>query len=128
MDLKSMSTEELRKLLAAAKAELDNRQAELALYTHDCANAARHHLGKYKHWAKHVVSVDISKTNGYAFGGNFLAVEREHKLPVGSLIAEVCDTTITLYQLTGAGKIEIATGGTKHMSEIIEIAAQELAS
>jgi hypothetical protein len=100
---------------------------ELVLYTHGCKNSARHHLSKYKHWAKVVTSVDTTKTNGYAFQGEFLGVTREHKLPVGSIIVEVCDTDIFAYRLTLEGKKEITKGKTKSMSAFIETVAAALA-
>lgn len=41
--------------------------------------------GRRQGWWKRVINVDTSKSNGYAFDGNFLG-EGEHDLPVGSIL------------------------------------------
>ncbi len=41
---------------------------------------------RFKQWAKWVTAVDLSKTNGYAFEGEFLSLNRKHRLPVGAVI------------------------------------------
>jgi len=119
MDLKSLSIEELRDLISQAHTELASR-SELVVYTHDCSGSARYHLGKYKHWAKLVKSVDESKTNGYAWIGDFLSVERENKIPSGSLVAEVCGSAITVYRVTSEGKEKIGSASTSAPSSLIE--------
>ncbi|MBS3986208.1 MAG: hypothetical protein KGZ66_11490 [Selenomonadales bacterium] len=98
----------------------------LVLYTHDCKTSAKYHLNKYKHWAKQVHAVDITKTDGYAFQGEFLSVAREHKLPVGSFVVEVCDATITAYRLDADGKERLASRSTRSMSSLIQIVAAAL--
>jgi len=100
--------------------------SQLVLYTHGCKNSSNHHLRKYKHWSKHIKGVDVTKTNGYAFQGDFLAVTAEHKLPAGALVVEVCDTTATLYRMAPDGKVELFSAGTRSMSKLIEFAAAEL--
>jgi len=123
-ELKEMTTEELEKLVKEARAELGNRNRNnLILYTHSCKDSAKYHLGKYKHWAKAVTSVDTTKTNGYAFAGEFLSVSREHKLPMGTIIVEVCGNNIRAYRLGSEGKECIEEGRTSAMSEFIEIVA-----
>lgn len=127
--MKNMSISELKELIRTAQAELETRQPEenkLVLYTHNCKDSSNHHMGKYKHWAKHVTSVDVTKTTGYAFGGDFLKVDLEHKLPVDALVVEVCDRTITLYRITETGKEELDDAKTNSMSSLIERAAKEL--
>lgn len=128
LNLKEMSLEELEALKKAILEEIASRQktTELVLYTHSCKNSARYHLSKYKHWAKLVTGVDTTKTNGFAFQGDFLKVEAEHKLPVGSIVVEVCDTDIFAYRLTSEGKQQIAKGKTKSMSSFIEAVAKEV--
>lgn len=96
------------------------------LYTHDCQTSAKYHLNKYKHWAKQVHSVDVTKTDGYAFQGDFLSVTREHKLPVGSIVVEVCDATITAYRLDADGKERLANRSTRSMSSLIQVVAAAL--
>lgn len=121
LELKNMSLEELKSLESQVKAEIaDRQQPELVVYSHGCKKSARYHLGKYKHWAKLVKSVDTTKTNGYAFAGDFLKVEAEHKVPVGSIIIEVCGSTITAYEMTKGGKVKIDHSDTRSMSNFID--------
>ena len=96
------------------------------VYEHECKGSARHHLMKYKHWAKLITSVDTSKTNGFAFGGEFLDVNSEHKIDVGSLVVEACGDTITLFRIDEDGKAELAVAQKNKMSALIERAAKEL--
>lgn len=121
-NLKNLTTEELKALIAQIQEELNSRQspAQLVLYTHNCKSSAKYHLEKYKHWAKRVSSVDTTKTNGYAFVGDFLNTTSEHKLPVGAVIVEVCDTKISCYQMQPEGKQKIAEGRTTAMSSFID--------
>lgn len=123
MDFKSMSLEELKQLQIDLAAEITQRTAKekpLALYTHDCKGRAKHHLGKYKHWAKLVTAIDTTKTNGYAFKGDWLEVRNEHKIPVGSIVVEVCGTCLTAYRITADEKEEIESANTKSLSGLIE--------
>jgi len=83
-------------------------------------------LTKYKHWAKLITSVDTNKTNGYAFEGEFLDVNAEHKVDVGSLVVEACGDTITLFRIDEDGKAELAVAQKNKMSALIERAAKEL--
>lgn len=96
------------------------------IYEHECKGSARHHLMKYKHWAKLITSVDTNKTNGYAFEGEFLDVNAEHKVDVGSLVVEACGDTITLFRIDEDGKAELAVAQKNKMSALIERAAKEL--
>jgi len=125
-DLKSLTLEELKNLEAEVKKEIASRQEkpELVLYTHQCKDKAKHHLNKYKHWAKLVSSIDTTKTNGYAFIGDFLNVAAEHKVPVGSIVVEVCDTTITAFEMSASGAVEIGSAKTTAMSGLIEALAE----
>jgi len=126
IDVKTMSLEDLEALKKAISEEIEERKKNiLVLYTHDCKNASSYHLSKYSHWAKLVKGVDVSKTNGYAFIGEFLSVGAEHKLPVGSIVVEVCDQTIRAFRLTLEGKKEIAEGKRNSMSSFIEEVAKE---
>ena len=125
INYKELTDIQLKELIEAAKRELDSRKkTELVLYTHDCKNAAKHHLGKYKHWAKLVTSVDTSKTNGYAFSGEFLTATAEHKIPVGSVVVEVCGSTIEAYIMKNGGKEYQFKASTSSMSDFIEKVAE----
>lgn len=41
---------------------------------------------RFKRWAKHVTKVLPDKTNGYAFEGEFVPLERLVELPVGAIV------------------------------------------
>lgn len=88
-------------------------------------DSTNYHRGKYKHWAKLVTGVDTTKTNGYAFEGEFLNINAEHKIPVGSIIAEVCGAKIKIYELKPNGKALILEGYTSSMSSIIDSLANK---
>jgi hypothetical protein len=120
--IKSMSTEELEALKAKIDEELKARQPkkEYAVYHHGCMNSANHHKNKYKHWAKLVTSIDTTKANGYAFGGEFLNINVEHKVPVGSIVVEVCGNDIEAYRITANGKVLIDSAKTNAMSALID--------
>jgi len=127
MEFKEMSLEELEALRTAISEEIARRkQGKMVLYTHDCKDAARHHLGKYKHWAKLIKSVDVTKTNGYAFGGEFLKVTDEHMVPEGSVIVEVCGDDIVAYRMTSDGAEVISKAKTNAMSSLIQEVAKAL--
>lgn len=120
-EIKGMSAENLNQILLLVKNELSERVcgSELVVYAHDCKDRAKYHLEKYKHWAKLVKSVDTTKTNGYAFIGDFLSVTSEHKLPTGSIIVEVCGHDIICYRLEVDGKTKMFESTTKSMSRFI---------
>ena len=122
-NLTNMTNEELLAGIAALEAELKSRQnveTSDCVYTHDCKGSANYHLGKYKHWAKLVKAIDRSKTNGYAFIGDFLKVQNEHRVPKNSIVVEVCDTTITAYRVTGNNeKAKISSASMKNLSSLI---------
>lgn len=121
INLKTLSDEELRNLIAEAQRELDRRQPkDLVVYTHDCYGSAAHHLNKYKHWAKIVRDVDTTKTNGYAWVGDFLQVIAQHKIPANSIVVEVCGNTITAYRVTTEGKQKINAASTNGQAALIE--------
>jgi len=118
MEFKEMSLEELEALRTAISEEIARRkQGKMVLYTHDCKDAAKHHLMKYKHWAK---------TNGYAFGGEFLKVTDEHMVPEGSVIVEVCGDDIVAYRMTSDGAEAISKAKTNAMSSLIQEVAKAL--
>lgn len=127
LNLKEMTIEELQALLVEVRREIESRQEkpELVIYTHDCKNSARHHRNKYKHWAKLVTGIDTSKTSGYAWQGEFLSVHAEHKVPIGSVIVEVCDNTITAYEMTADGKSKIDSARTNSQSALIDLIAKK---
>jgi hypothetical protein len=48
--------------------------------------------GGRKSWFKSIDSVDLTKTNGYAFDGDFLLANTEVELPVGAVVIECVPT------------------------------------
>lgn len=121
-NLKNMSTEELEALKAKIEEELKARQPkkEYAVYQHRCMHSTNSHKNRYKHWAKLVTSIDTSKANGYAFVGEFLNINTEHKVPVGSIVVEVCGDDIDAYRITKNGKALIDSAKTNAMSAFID--------
>jgi hypothetical protein len=128
MNVKEMNVEELRKLKAEINHELARREDKFGVYAHDCINSAKYHLGKYKHWSKKIDDVDTTKTNGYAFKGDFLNIKEQHKLKINSLVVEFkgCENTYTLYRMEASGKEEIIEATRSNLIELIEKAKEEL--
>lgn len=126
LNLTALTVDELKDLIQEANAELQNRatKTDLVVYTHDCKDCSNYHLGKYKHWAKLVTAIDVTKTNGYAFIGDFLSVIKEHKIPAGSIVVEVCGDDIEAYKVGQDGKTQISKARTNAMSALIENLAQ----
>ena len=124
INLKTLTNEELETLITDAREELNSRtrniSTELVLYTHDCKDSARSHKVKYKHWSKLVTGVDTTKTNGYAFQGEFLNFNAQHKLPVGSIVVEVCENDITAYEIIKDGYKNLGEEKTNSMSKFID--------
>ena len=103
INIKELTTEEIKKLINLFTAELKSREEKprLVVYTHDCKGASRYHLNKYKHWCKLITGIDHTKADGYALIGRFLKVDGENMVPVGSIVVEVCDKDYTAYRITG---------------------------
>ena len=126
--LNELSTDDLLKIKAAINEELQRRAAEdeFVIYQHDCFDCASYHLHKYKHWAKVVRAVDTKKTDGYAFIGDFLSVQKQHKVPNGSVVVEVCGSNVKAYRITKEKKEKIAESTTNKLVEFIEKVAAAL--
>lgn len=121
LNLKDMDLKQLEELKEKINKEITKRTFDnLVLYTHDCKSRSKHHLNKYKHWSKLLDAVDTTKTNGYAFKGKWLNINHEHKIPIGSIILEVCDTTIVAYKITEEGKETIDDASIRSMSKFID--------
>ena len=127
IDFKEMSLEELESLRAAIFEEIARRRGEqYVLYAHRCKDAPRYHLMRHKHWAKLVHRIDTRKVNVYAIDGEFLAVEKEHMVLVGSTIVEVCGDDIVAYKMTANGAEVIARAKTNAMYQFIKDVANAL--
>ena len=68
-----------------------------------------------KSWAKVLTHVDVEKTNGFAFEGDWLAVGRKVEVPVGAIILVHSDTgnpsapfsVVKLFRVSGSGDFEL---------------------
>jgi hypothetical protein len=85
MNLKEMSIEELRNLIAEANAEINSRIGEKVKVTIKLEP-------RYKCWAKVLTGVDTTKSNGFAFIGNFVKVNELIELPVGVYVLAYQET------------------------------------
>ncbi len=101
LDLKEMTVEELKELRNKINEELLERNSEKVAYQHDCYTESKYHMNKFKHWAKIVTDVDLSKNTAYGFIGKFLDVNSTHLLPKGSIVVECCGVCFTGYRITG---------------------------
>ncbi len=83
MDLSKMTTEELKILKDNVSRELKLRKSKetkkviIDLPTFD---------DRHKNWIKAIDKVDQSKSNGYAFVGNFLKTGSTVELPIGTVL------------------------------------------
>lgn len=129
MNLKEMNVEKLKELREQITKELENRETKYGIYEHDCISSAKYHLGKYKHWSKKIDDIDTSKSNGYAFKGEFLDIKQQHKLKINSLVVEFkgCKGNIyTLYKITEQGKEKIIEADRTNLFELIEKVKEEI--
>lgn len=128
LNLKEMTMEELQQIEREVREEIENRnksnQKQLVIYTHDCFGKSKYHMGKYRHWAKKAESVDTSKTNGYAFHGEFLDPRTENRVPEGAIIVETCGSGIKCYEVRKEEKILICEGASGTMATFIDKVAE----
>ncbi|HPZ75317.1 MAG TPA: hypothetical protein PK723_05875 [Candidatus Pacearchaeota archaeon] len=107
-----------------------NGMKNLVVYEHECMKAASYHLNKYKHWAKLLTGVDVTKSNGFAFIGEWLQVTSQNQVIEGSLVVEYCgydgSREFKLYRVTQSGKQEVAAASRQTIVEFIRKAAEEL--
>ena len=123
MDLTKLSIEELNKLIEDAKAELKNRKEEKIIYITEF----RRGNSGYKRWAKEITSIDLTKTDCYAFYGNWLKKddEVENIVSKGSYVLEYIgrkENQLCLYKALDNNKKELVLEGDlkKLASFIIE--------
>lgn len=121
MELKKLTIEELRELAARISVEIKNRSTDLVLWEHDCKGSSNHHMKKYTHWAKLLTGVDTTKTDGYAYLGDWLRVNEEVKIPNNSIVVEFCSSNgLTAYRITEGGAELIGKASRSSQSELIE--------
>lgn len=82
-DLKRLTIEELNDLKETVSAEIKLRESQdVQKVIIDLPDFDSRH----KRWIKKVTGVDGSKSDGYAFQGNFLQVGSTAELPVGTIL------------------------------------------
>ncbi len=113
--LKTMSMDDIKQYVDLLNAEMEARKAlhPKVGYKHDCHGCAQYHMNKYKHWCKHVTRVDRSKTDGYAFIGEFLNPANEHVIAQGAVVVEVCGKDYFAYRVTGDFTKELIAEGKR---------------
>ena len=118
LNLKELSIEELNNLIKDAKEELAKRNNKKVVYNCDAKGKSDYALRKYKNWAKVLKSIDTTKTNGYAFVGDFLNIRTENLVNVGDYVLElVDDNNYYLYKAVENNQKELVLEGKK--SELI---------
>lgn len=119
--IKSLELQELEEVKKEIDEIIKSRKIiKKIIYTHDCFNESNYHKRKYKHWAKELTGVDDSKTNGFAFQGDFLKVDAENLVNVGSYVVECCSEHFTLYLVKENEKEFITDGRKKEMVSFIQ--------
>ncbi len=107
----------------------ENGMKKMVVYEHDCMSAARYHKGKYKHWAKLLTNVDETKSNGYAFMGEWLSKDVQVQVPEGAIVVEYrgCEgKQYHLYRMGKNGKEEITASSREELVGFIRVAAEVL--
>lgn len=84
--LDSLNEEQLKSTLFHIESFFEKK--EKVIYFNRCADSSNHHKSKYKHWAKTVTALDLEKSNGYAFIGDFISVDKEVMIDKDSIIIE----------------------------------------
>lgn len=123
MDLTKLSIQELNKLIEDAKTELASRKDEKIIYLTEF----RRGNSGYKRWAKEITAIDTTKTDCYAFSGNWLSKEdeTENLVSKGSYVLEYIgrkENQLCLYKALDNNKKELVLEGDlkKLASFIIE--------
>ncbi|MCD5326164.1 MULTISPECIES: hypothetical protein [Pontibacillus] len=99
IDVKSMSVEELKELKQEITIELGERvESKNVILEGVCKGSSKYHFSKTKHWIKKVRKIDTSKTNGYAFEGDFLKTDAENLIKDTDFIVEKTCGNIYFYR------------------------------
>jgi len=83
-NLKDLTIEELNALKEAVSAEIKMRESQNVQKV--IVDLPDYFDSRHKNWIKEVTGVDVTKSNGYAFQGNFLQVGSTVELPVGTIL------------------------------------------
>lgn len=125
-NLEQYSVSELTEMISEIQNAINRKTSNFTNYAHDCQNSSRYHLAKYKHWAKLISCVDTTKSNGYAFQGEFLDVKSINRVPANSIVVEVCGTKITAYLIKNGAKEKLSEGKTTSMIDVIQAVADKI--
>jgi len=127
-DLSALSDQALQAALEQVQTEVTRRAMRtlpLAAWTFRCFGSSKHHLGKYRHWAKEITSINSAQSDGYAFVGRFLPADREIRLAAGTLTVERCGQRLDVYLMLESGKsASLAYSSTQAMLSLIDTVAQ----
>lgn len=98
----SLNLEELKELKKIIKERMTKefKNTKMVIYKHDCFGSSNYHFGK-RHWCKLINDIDDTKTNGYAFNGEFLYANKENLVPINSYVVELCSNNLRLYLING---------------------------
>ncbi|MFL0250642.1 hypothetical protein ACJDT4_09440 [Clostridium neuense] len=100
VNFNELTIEELQQLKQEVVEHINaKRENKQVIYVHDCCYSSNYHRGKYKHFAKLLTSIDDTKTNGFAFNGKFLKVDKENLVEKENYVVEVCNCSIRLYKV-----------------------------
>lgn len=122
IDLKTLTTEELKELNNQINKELNSRNKVIIdkiIYKTDNYDDSNYHVRSGHCWAKIITDIDINKTNGYAFIGDFIKVKEENLVLVDSIIIEHDNGGFICYKATKDGKIELAKGNRRNIISFI---------
>ena len=112
--IKTLTLEELKEakeLIEKKIAEKSSGTTKKVIYTHDCCGGSSYHFNKYKHWCKLIEDIDSSKTNGFAFIGEFQNCRSENLIDEGSFVVETCGCELHLYLVTGDNEKKLLVEG-----------------
>lgn len=111
-EISNLDLDELEKLKSVVNIVIKEKRIDAnTIYTHDCYGSSKHHFGKYNHWAKVIKKIDDTKTNGYAFIGDFISIEKENIASVGDYVVEVCASELKLYKALDKNEKELLAEG-----------------
>ena len=124
--LDNCNKEELEEVVKYITEQLKpKKKQQLCIYKHDCSSESNYHVQSSKHWAKVVKEVDTSKSNGYAFKGDFLKVKGENLVPQDAYVVETCGGSLKLYHVIESHKKEeVLTGRLANFCSFIQGVAE----
>lgn len=120
-NLNELTNEELQKLKQEVLERINlKRGTKHVIYTHACYGSSNYHFRKYKHFSKLITSIDDTKSNGYAFNGEFLLADKENLIKDGSFVVEVCDCSLSLYKVEADGIKLVLQGNSRRYVSFIQ--------